>query len=201
MRPGQPHAAHMSPSPGSQHASANAPGITEAVKILSSRRCASSEGLSRDAGLGAAWRQSTISTRLATLRPPQPPPASHSQHAGTRGAIAEAFPTLQPAGAEGGYRGEGWRRPAGAEAGAAGVPADTPQCPRTQVAAPTHLLGGCWGGFRRGRTLLARLQLLLHTSHGGDKGQRDGVPQRTQLPRKVTPTQHHVPQNHCKPCG
>lgn len=68
-------AGRASPSPYGWHTSTNAPGITAAVKILSSRRCASSDGHSWDAGPGAAWRQSTVSTR---------------------GAITQAFPALQP---------------------------------------------------------------------------------------------------------
>lgn len=68
------------------------------MKILSSRRCASSDGLSRDAGLGAAWRQSTstVSARPAAPQPPPLPPARHAGHADTSGAMAKALPTPQP---------------------------------------------------------------------------------------------------------
>lgn len=103
---GQPHSAHASSSPGRRHASTNTSGITEVVKILSSRSCASSDGLSRDAGpgeagSGAAWRQSTISSR------PAAPQSSQPWHMGTSGAIAKAFPALQPISAWGGSQGEG----------------------------------------------------------------------------------------------
>lgn len=87
--PEQPCTAHISPCPGRQHASVNAPRFTEVVKILSSRRWASSSGLSWDTGPGAAWRQSIISMRLTAL---QPPSLVLMAHRCTRG-YGKSFPS------------------------------------------------------------------------------------------------------------